>query len=139
MHLPPQAGDGQPLPLVINFHGGGGEPLGHERYSGMDDLADEEGFIAVYPAGTSRFGDRLLTWNAGGCCGYAQEESVDDVGFVRALIDDLSTVTLIDRSRIYATGLSNGAMMAYRLAAEIPDQIARPATWWRPLRRSQAP
>jgi polyhydroxybutyrate depolymerase len=124
VHWPPQAGDGQPLPVVINFHGGGGEPLGHERYTGMDTLADDEGFIAVYPAGTSRFGDRLLTWNAGGCCGYAKEESVDDVGFVRALIDDLSTVAPIDTARIYATGLSNGAMMAYRLAAEAGDLVA---------------
>lgn len=124
VHLPPQAGDGQPLPVVINLHGGGGDALDQERYSGMDTLADDEGFIAVYPAGTGRFSERLLTWNAGGCCGYAQEESVDDVGFVRALIDDLSTVTLIDRSRIYATGLSNGAMMAYRLAAEAGDLVA---------------
>jgi polyhydroxybutyrate depolymerase len=124
VHLPPQAGDGLPLPVVLNFHGGGGEALGHERYTGMDALADDEGFIAVYPAGTSRFGDRLLTWNAGGCCGYAQGESIDDVGFVRAVIEDLATVTPIDRSRIYATGLSNGAMMAYRMAAEAGDLVA---------------
>jgi polyhydroxybutyrate depolymerase len=90
----------------------------------MDALADEEGFLAVYPDGTGRFGERLLTWNAGGCCGYAQDQGVDDVGFVRALIDNLASVAPVDRSRIYATGLSNGAMMAYRLAVEAGDMIA---------------
>ena len=124
VHLPPDASDGHPLPVVLNFHGGGGDAEGQERYSGMDAVANEEGFIAVYPDGTGRFGERLLTWNAGGCCGYAQDEAVDDVGFVRALIVDLSTVTPIDRSRIYATGLSNGAMMSYRLGAEAGDLIA---------------
>ena len=124
VHLPPQADDGQPLPVVLNFHGGGGDALGQERYTGMDSLADEEGFIAVYPAGTGRLGERLLTWNAGGCCGFAQDESIDDVGFVRVLLDDLEGVVDIDRRRIYATGLSNGAMMAYRLGMEAGDIIS---------------
>ena len=124
VHLPPQAAEGAPLPVVLNFHGGGGDAPGQERYSGMDALADEEGFIVVYPNGTSRFGEQLLTWNAGGCCGYAQDESVDDVGFVRAMIEDLAALAPIDRARIYATGLSNGAMMAYRLGAEAGDLVA---------------
>jgi polyhydroxybutyrate depolymerase len=124
VHLPPQVSNGAPLPVVLNFHGGGGTAPGQETYSGMDAVADEEGFIVVYPSGSGRLGERLLTWNAGGCCGYAQDEAVDDVGFVRALIEDLSTVTPIDRSRIYATGLSNGAMMSYRLGAEAADVIA---------------
>jgi polyhydroxybutyrate depolymerase len=124
VHLPPQAAEGAPLPVVLNFHGGGGDAPGQECYSGMDALADEEGFIVVYPNGTSRFGEQLLTWNAGGCCGYAQDESVDDVGFVRAMIEDLAALAPIDRARIYATGLSNGAMMAYRLGAEAGDLVA---------------
>jgi polyhydroxybutyrate depolymerase len=90
----------------------------------MDSLADEAGFIAVYPDGTGRFGRFLLTWNAGGCCGYAREDNVDDVGFVRTLLSDLATAAPVDGSRVYATGLSNGAMMAYRLAAEAPDLVA---------------
>lgn len=122
-HLPPQAADGSPLAVVLNFHGGGGNAKDHKEHTGMDQLADLEGFIAIYPNGTGRFPNSLLTWNAGSCCGYSQEENVDDVAFVRALLVDLSQWTPIDSERVYATGLSNGAMMSYRLGAELSDLI----------------
>ena len=124
VHVPPQAAARDPLPVILDFHGGGGNAQGQREYSGIDTLADEAGFLAVYPAGTGRTDDFLLTWNAGGCCGYARDNAVDDVGFTRALITDLETATPIDRTRVYATGLSNGAMMAYRLAAEASDLVA---------------
>ena len=123
-HLPPQASDGAPLPVVLNLHGGGGNGEDHKEHTGMDQLADTEGFIAIYPNGTGRIKNSLLTWNAGSCCGYSQEENVDDVAFIRALLVDLSQWTPIDSERVYATGLSNGAMMSYRLGAELSDLIA---------------
>ncbi|HEX7233113.1 MAG TPA: PHB depolymerase family esterase [Candidatus Binatia bacterium] len=95
-----------------------------KSYSLMDRLADRQSFIAVYPDGTGQFSKRLLTWNAGACCGYAAIHQIDDVGFVRLLIDKIGEMIPIDGRRIYATGLSNGAMMAYRLAAEAGDLIA---------------
>jgi len=110
--------------VILNFHGGGGEARSHQKYVRMDALADREGFLVVYPYGTGRFREKLLTWNAGTCCGYAERNKVDDVGFIAALLDDLGARTPYDRSRVYATGLSNGAMMAYRLAAELSDRIA---------------
>jgi polyhydroxybutyrate depolymerase len=83
LHVPPQAAAGRPLPLVLNFHGGGGEPRAHQAWTGMDAVADREGFIVVYPAGFGRRGGRsFLTWNSGGCCGPALDEGSDDVGFV---------------------------------------------------------
>jgi len=124
VHVPPQAGAGQPLPLVLNFHGGGGNARNQKSYSRMDEAADRDGYVAVYPNGTGGIGDRLLTWNAGTCCGRAAANRVDDVGFVVALLDDLARRMLYDWARIYATGLSNGSMMAYRLAAETPERIA---------------
>jgi polyhydroxybutyrate depolymerase len=124
VHLPPQAVEGEPLAVVVNFHGGGGNASGHRDYTGMDSAADASGYIAVYPDGTGPLAGRLLTWNAGTCCGSARDEAVDDVGFTRAVIEDLASRTPIDAQRIYATGLSNGAMMAYRLAAEAPDLVA---------------
>lgn len=111
-------------PVLLNFHGGGSNAAGQQAYSRMDETADREGFLAVYPNGTGNFRHHLLTWNAGHCCGYALKHKVDDVAFVRALVDDLESHADIDRARIYATGLSNGAMMAYRVAVKAPGLLA---------------
>jgi polyhydroxybutyrate depolymerase len=90
----------------------------------MDRAADRDGYIAVYPNGSSGIGGRFLTWNAGSCCGPAAALQIDDVGFSLAVLDDLAARASIDTARIYATGLSNGSMMAYRLAAEASERIA---------------
>ena len=123
VHVPPQA-SGKSLPLLISLHGGGGNAEQHRRSTGMDAAADRDGYIVAYPNGTGRMQDRLLTWNAGHCCGSAMAENVDDVGFVAALLDDLSRKTNFDARRVYVAGHSNGGMMAYRLAEELPDRIA---------------
>lgn len=124
VHRPAGLDTLRPVPVILAFHGGGGNGRGQQRFSGMDAVADREGFLVVYPDGTGRYSDRLLTWNAGTCCGYAADHQVDDVGFVRALIDRLATMGRIDRHRVYATGMSNGAMMTHRLGAEASDVIA---------------
>ncbi len=124
VHVPPQATDAKPWPIVLSFHGGGGSAQGHKASSRMDATADREGFLVVYPDGTGRMSGRLLTWNAGSCCGYAFDHQIDDVGFVLALLDDLGHRTPVDTARIYATGMSNGSMMAYRLANDAPERIA---------------
>ena len=124
VHVPPQAAAGRALPVVLNFHGGGGHAENQKSYSRMDGTAAREGFIAVYPNGTGGIGGRLLTWNAGTCCGWAAANQVDDVGFVAALLADIAKRTPLDAARVYATGLSNGSMMAYRVAAEAPELIA---------------
>jgi polyhydroxybutyrate depolymerase len=123
VHVPPQASGANALPTILNFHGAGSNAAQEERYSGMDATADRDGFVAVYPDGTGR-GTQAFTWNAGGCCAYAARHKIDDVGLIRALLDDLATRVPIDRARVYATGISNGGMMAYRLGAEAPDRIA---------------
>ncbi|MBN1580516.1 MAG: polyhydroxybutyrate depolymerase, partial [Anaerolineae bacterium] len=114
----------QPAPVVLVFHGGGGNAENVQWMIGFTATADAENFIVVYPNGTGRLKDKLFTWNGGTCCGYAVSEAVDDVGFVEALIEDLAGVASIDRQRIYATGMSNGAMMSYRLACELSDVTA---------------
>jgi polyhydroxybutyrate depolymerase len=115
-------------PVLLAFHGGGGEAAGFQRYAQLDAVADREGFIVVYPNGTGPLPRRLLTWNSGdGCCGYAMQQRVDDVGFAIALIDDLARRATIDRRRIYVTGHSNGGILSHRLAAERPDVIAAAA------------
>jgi polyhydroxybutyrate depolymerase len=94
VHLPrPAAIGNSPLPLVIVLHGGGGNAASAAKMTGLSALADKENFIVVYPDGTGRLDDRLLTWNSGNCCGYALDNQVDDVGFIRALIEKLARLS----------------------------------------------
>jgi polyhydroxybutyrate depolymerase len=127
VHLPAGHDPKREYPVVLAFHGGASNAQTMARFSGLDEKADRAGFVVVYPSGNGRL-SRVLTWNAGRCCGYASAERIDDVGFVRALVEDLGRATRIDRRRIYATGISNGGMMAYRVAMEAPDLIAAVAS-----------
>ena len=124
IHVPAVYDAETPTPVVLAFHGGGGNARVMQSFSGLNDKADEAGFLAVYPNGTSGLVAAMATWNGGECCGYAQRKRVDDVAFVRALLDDLQKVANVDPRRIYATGMSNGAIMSYRLASELSDRIA---------------
>ena len=112
------------VPLVLDFHGGGGNANSEMSHSGFGELADAEGFIVASPNGTGRLEDKVLTWNGGTCCGYAVTNNIDDVGFVRALIAEIEASYKIDSKRVYATGMSNGGIMSYRLACEASDLIA---------------
>jgi polyhydroxybutyrate depolymerase len=119
LHVPPGA-EG-PLPVLLVLHGGGGNARQVSAQTRLSELADETGFIAVYPNGTGR--TSLLTWNAGACCGYAERQRVDDVAFVAALLDEVLADQPADPERVFVTGMSNGAMMSYRLACELSDRI----------------
>lgn len=119
--------------VVVVFHGGGGNPESMIRLTGMNAKADEEGFLVVYPFGTGRLANSLLSFNGGECCGYAMQNNVDDVGFTRALLDDLAKVANVDADRVFATGLSNGGIMAHYVASELSDRIAAIAPVGGPL------
>jgi len=123
---PADAGGEGDRSAVIVLHGGAGSIEGTVEQTGFDDVADGEGFLAVYPQGTeSRLGDVAgYTWNAGGCCGSAERDEVDDVAFLVAVIDDLVADHDVDPERVYVTGISNGGMMAYRLACEAAEKVS---------------
>jgi polyhydroxybutyrate depolymerase len=123
VHVPPQYDPATPMPVVLAFHGGGANAGNMVTFSGLNEKADQAGFIVVYPEGTGRL-ERMRTFNAGNCCGYAASQQIDDVAFTRQILDDLEDVANVDRRRVFATGMSNGAMMAYRLASELSDRIA---------------
>lgn len=112
------------VPLVLVLHGGGGSAGNAEKMTGFTDKAMKEGFIVVYPEGTGHRKNRLLTWNASHCCGYALDNNIDDVGFINTLIDRLIANYPVDQSRIYATGMSNGGMMTHRLGIELSHRFA---------------
>lgn len=116
------------VPLVLVLHGGGGNGLNVESTTDFTSLARSKGFIVAYPEGTARGRGGLLTWNAGHCCGHAMQSDIDDVGFIGALIDDLSRRYPIDPKRVYVTGISNGAMMTHRVGRELPQKVAAIAT-----------
>jgi polyhydroxybutyrate depolymerase len=99
--------------LVVMLHGGGGSGAVAEKAYGWDEKADANGFLVAYPNGI----DHL--WNVGGgCCGRVARNNVDDVAFITAMVKHIQTTFSIDPDRIYATGMSNGGMMSYRLACD---------------------
>jgi polyhydroxybutyrate depolymerase len=118
LYVPPGERSGRRLGLVVALHGGASTPGQFERVTEFDKAAAGAGFAIAYPAGFRH------TWNAGDCCGMPQRRAVDDVGFVRAVIDDVARTVDIDRGRVFASGWSNGGKMAYRLACELSDRIA---------------
>ena len=123
-HLPLGYNSSKSYPLVLAFHGGLGNPDLLEEQSGFSAKADKEGFIVVYPYGTGSFDKKLLTWNTWNCCGYADKKNINDVDFIKAVLKEIKAKYSIDEKRVYATGLSNGGMMCYLLACELPEQFA---------------
>lgn len=118
LHVP-AAYDGTPTALVLDFHGYVSNALQQADFANMIEKSDTAGFVTVHAEGTNN----PQRWNAGNCCPDASS-TVDDVGFVMAMIDDVSSRVCIDEKRVYSTGLSNGGMLSYRLACEHGDRIA---------------
>jgi polyhydroxybutyrate depolymerase len=119
MFRPASLDPSQPAPLVLALHGWTSAAALLEARSHFDDLATTAGFEVVYPQGVNN------AWNAGWCCGGAQ---TDDVAFIEALIDKLVAGGGVDRKRVFVTGMSNGAMMAQRLACEATGRFAAVAS-----------
>ncbi|MCP2334909.1 alpha/beta hydrolase family esterase [Actinomadura rupiterrae] len=126
LHVPPGLADrkwkdgrpDKPLPLVIALHGGLANMSQMESLTGFDKVADDKGFLVAYPDGF------LTTWNAGDCCGAAKFGKIDDVGFLTKLINRLNSAGLTDPKRVYVTGFSNGAGMAYKMGCDAADKVA---------------
>jgi polyhydroxybutyrate depolymerase len=123
VHVPVRDDASRPLPVVLAFHGGGRNAEHMIWLTGLNETADTCGFLAVYPQG-SGVCHGLRTWNAGDCCAYAARHQIDDVRWVEQLLDDLARLFPVDTQRIYATGISNGAMLCYLLAIRLPDRLA---------------
>jgi polyhydroxybutyrate depolymerase len=122
VHVPPGYDPKKPAPVVLVLHGAAMTGGIMQWFCGLDKKADEAGFITVYPSGTGA--GTLLTWNAGRFPGGLNPNRPDDVAFLGKVLDDVAEVLSVDKKQVYATGISNGAMMAYRLAVEMPDRIA---------------
>lgn len=124
VHLPTGYTGNTSLPLIIAMHGGFGNAYNMQNQSQLSVKADLENFIVVYPEGVEGGALNISSWNAGWCCGFSSNTNIDDVGFIDSLLNTLIAEYAVDTNRIYATGMSNGGFMSYRLACELSDRIA---------------
>jgi polyhydroxybutyrate depolymerase len=108
LHKPP--GLTAAAPLVVMLHGATGTGELAEKSYGWDQLADSAKFVVAYPDGIGR------SWNGHGCCSKAMRENIDDVGFITAMVGQISADLPIDKLRVYAAGISNGGILSYALA-----------------------
>jgi len=118
LYVPSSIKPAQPTSLVIALHGGGGQGRGMRRLTGFDALADKKGFLVAYPDGLNRQWNDSREFIQG-------KTQADDVAFIKLLITSLKQQYTINR--VFITGMSNGAMMTYRLACELSDQLTAAA------------
>jgi polyhydroxybutyrate depolymerase len=118
LHIPPGYSSSTHLPLVFVLHGMGGTAESFKSKSGMSAKADQENFVAVYP---NALGNPSV-WNSN--LSDISSKGVDDVGFIRVLLDRLEHDLRIDRRRVYCSGFSSGAIMSYLLGAKLSHRLA---------------
>jgi polyhydroxybutyrate depolymerase len=109
--------DGGPVPLLVALHPFSARPEEFVALSQLADLAETDGVLVAFPAGISQ------SWNAGTCCGDVVGRGVDDVGFIRSLIETLASDYPVDPDQVFVAGFSNGGMLAYRVGCELSDVI----------------
>ena len=131
VHLPPAYDGKAVLPVVLMFHGNGGTAESVVKETGWVAQSDAAGFVVVFPEGTRpdmtqppKFGRNNPAWNDGSGRFHAGERNVADVAFIVALLDHLEAKFAVDKRRVFATGFSNGASMAFRVGLELSDRIA---------------
>lgn len=127
LHVPPNFDSKKTTPIVLVFHGGGGNPRSVRYESRMDEVSNKYGFLVVYPAGTpagALWKNKILIWNDGRPLKDGTKNKIDDVGFVNELLKDLKNYSKIDQRRTFACGYSNGAQLTYCLAKKLSDKIA---------------
>lgn len=114
-YVPESYDSSTPTPLILNIPGFKMLPDVESSFTLLNQTADEKGFIVVYPMSFDGI------WNTGIPPAIGEPGDLEDVGFIRAVMEDIPTRICADKSRVYATGMSMGASMAYRLACEATD------------------
>ena len=122
IYVPASYSDTEPIPIVFNLHGGASTAIGYLNSIGnMRPIADTANFIIIYPQATTDSSGNP-TWHLGG--ENSKSTSVDDVGFVSHIIDEVSSIYSVDLERVYVTGFSNGGYLAYEIACLLSNKIA---------------
>lgn len=124
IHVPRSYNPTSAAPILFVLHGGGGDmdfQVDNDHYR-VVAKSETEGFVAVFPNGYSPFpSGKIATWNAGLCCAQARDENIDDVDFLRSVLSHVKKQINVDTDKVFAAGMSNGGMMSYRLACEMPE------------------
>lgn len=115
--------EGGPAPLIVALHGVNQSPAQFAALTGFNAVARRAGLAMLYPKG-DRAWPGHFAWDVGFCCGPGLDTTVDDVGFVTALIDELVAAGRAKADEVYLVGFSNGGMLAHRIAAMSGDRIA---------------
>ena len=118
VHVPASYSGNEPVPLLLVFHMLTASGRTAEWLTGFNQTAEEQGFIVVYPDGYK------ATWAEGSNLYAADQEDIDDVAFISALIDELAARYVIDREKVYVTGFSSGGFMAQRLGCELGSKVS---------------
>lgn len=120
LHISDNAPKDKPVPLVLAYHGSGGDGANMAALTQWDAVSDREGFVVAYPDAVGK------NWNDGRgvVTIFSQMSNVDDVGFTEAVIADIERQHAIDSHRIYATGFSNGGMFVHLLAEKLSTKLA---------------
>jgi polyhydroxybutyrate depolymerase len=122
IYVPASYSDTEPIPIFFNLHGGASTAIGYLNSIGnMRPIADTANFIIIYPQATTDSSGNP-TWHLGG--ENSKSTSVDDVGFVSHIIDEVSSIYSVDLERVYVTGFSNGGYLAYEIACLLSNKIA---------------
>lgn len=130
IHLPSGYDDHAALPVVIMLHGGGATARSAAMETGWNELADQAGFLAVYPDALARDPNQMASfpanpqlWNDGSNRYFASRNDPDDISFLDWLLDELDERFQADMRRVFLTGFSNGASMAFRAGMELSHRI----------------
>lgn len=118
LHIPKNYDPSKKYPLIVVFHGGSQTNTEIAKLTGFSELSETEGFLVVYPQGIEK------NWDDGRGATDASKAGADDVSFIRDLVSELEGAYAVDKSRVYATGTSNGGIMTHRMGCELSDVFA---------------
>lgn len=124
VYIPTKFNFSKKTPVIFAFHGGGGDmnQMSEDKNYNLISKAEELEIPIIFPNGYSVFPTgRIATWNAGQCCGDARDKKIDDIKFIKEVFFEVKKQIDLEENSIFAIGMSNGAMISYRLACEAPE------------------